>query len=103
MSIYVLKLPTEKDSKFMGITKWCEHEYTLCKESESMYDGSYPDASSIVCYSKDGGEIVVPYMSSVADMRYGFYEAYTIEALVEKAKNSFYENRFSEFFPEYCI
>ena len=104
MSIYVLKLSTEKDSKFMGITKGCEHEYTLCKESESMYDGRYPTATHIVCYSKEGGgEIVVPYIHGVADSSYGFYEGESLKRLVKVIKNSFHCEQFSELYPEYFI
>ena len=88
--MFVLKIPTTLDIRKMNPVEADDYEYTECKESESMYDGSYPLSYNIVSYyvPKTHSEVVVPFKSSRADTQYGFYEFSSREKMREWFSNN---------------
>ena len=86
--MYLFKIPTELNDKLIPITKIDVDNYTLCKESESMYGGGFELCADIVCYWDENSksEIVVPYYGGEADQRYGFREVHNIDSIFLREK-----------------
>jgi len=103
--LFVLKVPTDLNKDFYLVAV-NDDEYTLCKESESMYDGSYPLCSNIVCYysEEEKREVVVPYKNGTSDRQYGFHEFISILDLLSYiGMYSEIMGMFSLKYPEYLI
>ena len=104
-NLFILKVPSKIDSSFEMYTV-DEFEYTSCKESQSMYDGSYPMTAEIVCYWSEEikKEVVVPYRYGTPDRQYGFHKFKSIiDLLSYVGMHEELLNNFKEKYPEYLI
>ncbi len=104
--VWVLKNPTELSPTALYPIKVMNTFYTACEEKESMYDGSYPLAGTIIEYevADSNGYLVVPYKYGGADTQYGFYEFATKSQLKQWIKENTDKSKWlTKKYPEWFI